>query len=825
MKILLVEDDERIAELVRRALVDRHYLVEWATDGKVGWKLAESLTYDLILLDVVLPEIDGINLCQRLRKKGDRTPIILLTALDSSTKKVTGLDAGADDYIVKPFDVQELLARIRALLRRGDRTLSPLLEWGLMRLDPVNCQVTYSGKPLSLTAKEYGILELFLRNRQRIFSQSTLLDRIWSFEEPPSESAVRTQIKSLRQKLKKAGAPADFIETIYGLGYRLNAAHAISSPRRDLYRNTRPPIDRETNSGSPSAGDPCETGDNRQQQTSNEADAANDPPAFNPSKLAAIWERHKQKYSDRLTGLERAVTALCSGNLTEALQEQALKDAHTLAGSLGSFGLREASSKSREIEKILQSEEKLLPGRVKHLCELIVALRQELETEESSISKPQPSVTEAPNSQCFLPVKPQSRLLIVDDDTALARAVEKEAIAWGMQAEAVFDIARAREAIACQKPDAVLLDLCFPDSAENGFELLAQLSAARPPIPVLVFTAKESFADRIRVARLGGRSFLQKPISTAEVMEAIAHVLQQSELPVAKLLIVDDDPQILDYLHALLEPWGFNLTLLDDPQQFWDTLEQSAPDFLILDIEMPEFSGIELTQVVRNDPRWHELPVLCLSEHTDANILHQVFAAGADDYVQKPIVGPELIARLLHRLEREQMRRFLTEIDGLTGISNRRKSIQELTRLMHLAERHGKPLSLMLLDLDRFKNVNDQYGHEVGDRVLAKLGELLKQNFRIEDVVGRWGGEEFAIGLYGMTKNQGIARLTAFLEIFRNTLFTDASDRAFHVSFSAGVAEYPEDGTDLQALYRAADRALYRAKAAGRTRVFSCSNI
>jgi DNA-binding response OmpR family regulator len=204
----------------------------------------------------------------------------------------------------------------------------------------------------------------------------------------------------------------------------------------------------------------------------------------------------------------------------------------------------------------------------------------------------------------------------------------------------------------------------FPTRLRTGFGLLEELTTYQPPVPVLVFTAQESFADRVKVARLGGQGFLQKPVSPAQVMEAIAQVLQQSSTPEAKLLIVDDDPQLLDFLRTLLEPWGFKLTLLDDPQQFWNTLEQTSPDLLILDVEMPELSGIDLCQVVRNDPNWSELPVLFLSAGTDAQTVHEVFTAGADDYVNKPIVGPELIARVLNRLERSQRKRNWRKLIG-----------------------------------------------------------------------------------------------------------------------------------------------------------------
>lgn len=222
MKILLVEDDDRIAEALKEALTDQNYTVDIAGDGESGWNFAEIGAYDLILLDVMLPKLDGIRLCQRLRSHGLKTPVLMLTAKDTSTDKVMGLDAGADDYVVKPFDLPELSARIRALLRRGNSSLPPILEWEHLRLDPSSCQVTYRGQELRLTPKEYGLLELFLRNSGRVLSRSTIVDRLWSFDDdPPSEETVKVHLKDLRKKLKTAGAPTDFIATVYGLGYRL----------------------------------------------------------------------------------------------------------------------------------------------------------------------------------------------------------------------------------------------------------------------------------------------------------------------------------------------------------------------------------------------------------------------------------------------------------------------------------------------------------------------------------------------------------------------------------------------------------------------------
>lgn len=221
MKVLLVEDECRIAKALAEVLSDQSYVVDIAGDGQVAWEFIRAFPYSLIVLDWMLPKLDGINLCRQLRQAGYSMPILLLTAKDTSTDKVMGLDAGADDYVVKPFDLQELMARIRALLRRGMTILPPVLEWENLRLDPRNCEVTYNEEPLHLTPKEYKILELFLRHSHQVFNRGEILKHLWSFEEPPGEETIKVHIRSLRKKLKSAGAAFDFIETVYGLGYRL----------------------------------------------------------------------------------------------------------------------------------------------------------------------------------------------------------------------------------------------------------------------------------------------------------------------------------------------------------------------------------------------------------------------------------------------------------------------------------------------------------------------------------------------------------------------------------------------------------------------------
>lgn len=221
MRILVVEDDIHLAEVLNEALSDRQYAVDLAQDGELGWHCMTTAEYDLFVLDITLPKLDGIDLCRRLRSNQLTTPVLMLTARDTITDKITGLDAGADDYMVKPFDLQELMARVRALLRRGNQVSECDRLWGDLKMNSSTYEVFYQSIPLQLTPKEYALLELLVSNGRRVLSRAGIIDRIWSLQAPPTEETVKTHIKSLRAKLKVTGAPEDFIETVHGLGYRL----------------------------------------------------------------------------------------------------------------------------------------------------------------------------------------------------------------------------------------------------------------------------------------------------------------------------------------------------------------------------------------------------------------------------------------------------------------------------------------------------------------------------------------------------------------------------------------------------------------------------
>jgi DNA-binding response OmpR family regulator len=224
MNVLIVEDDASVSRFLRQAMTEAGYAPQWAGDGLDGLALAQSSGFDLILLDVMLPRLDGFEVCRRLRAAHVDTPILLLTARDLLEDKVRGLDAGADDYIVKPFQLAELLARARALLRRGSSGPAAVRVDDLA-LDPATRTVTRGGKAVSLSATEYTLLEYLMRNAGRTLTRSLILEHVWQYDFDGNDNVLDVYIGYLRRKIDR-GRPSSLIQTVRGVGYRMEAAGA-----------------------------------------------------------------------------------------------------------------------------------------------------------------------------------------------------------------------------------------------------------------------------------------------------------------------------------------------------------------------------------------------------------------------------------------------------------------------------------------------------------------------------------------------------------------------------------------------------------------------
>ncbi|MFM7888979.1 MAG: response regulator [Pseudanabaena sp.] len=505
MKILLVEDDEVLIAVLTKALTEHRYIVDVVKDGEMAWSYGSTFDYDLIILDIGLPKLDGITLCQRFRAENYSTPILLLTAQNASMSNVSGLDAGADDYVVKPFDIAELIARIRALLRRSNAISSPIIVWGDLLLNPSTCEVFYNNLPLTLTNKEYELLEILLRDSQHLLSVEEILDRLWSSDEFPSEATVRSHIRGLRRKLVAAGAPSDFIATVHGRGYYLKVPDKSTDAEISKPSATTPVTSFDLKLNAPDT----------QQEKYLEF-------------LNQLWVTTKPKSLEQLTVLFQAIEKLESGFLAPHFQELAHQTAHKLAGTLGTLGLTSAMQLAIQLENLLKSQTLVQRAQLEILEPLVIALEQAIQNTHLIQSVPNNSIADASSSS------------------------------------------------------------------------------------------------------------LKQPKSVVE----------------PKVMIVDDDVDCLRSLTELLNPWGFKVTTLADPQEFWTVLRSVLPDILVLDINMPPINGLEICQSIRNDLNWKRLPVLFLSVLTDANTQNLAFGVGADDYLCKPIVGIDLANRIHNRLQR-----------------------------------------------------------------------------------------------------------------------------------------------------------------------------
>ena len=223
MHILVVEDERKLATYLQRGLEEAGYAVDVAHTGTDALAWVESVPFDLIVLDIMLPEMDGITVCQTLRQRDNRTPILMLTALDAVDDRVTGLDAGADDYLVKPFALRELLARLRALSRReADQPKSNILQVADLTLDRRTRQVQRGDIAIDLTAKEFGILECLMRERNRVLTRTAIADHVWNYDVYHQSNVVDVYIRNLRRKIDDPFA-VKLIHTVRGVGYRLSA--------------------------------------------------------------------------------------------------------------------------------------------------------------------------------------------------------------------------------------------------------------------------------------------------------------------------------------------------------------------------------------------------------------------------------------------------------------------------------------------------------------------------------------------------------------------------------------------------------------------------
>jgi diguanylate cyclase (GGDEF)-like protein len=426
-------------------------------------------------------------------------------------------------------------------------------------------------------------------------------------------------------------------------------------------------------------------------------------------------------------------------------------------------------------------------------------------------------MTSVPETPAFAP-KPARRVCLLGDNALLARDTALQLRAAG------FDVAVATRIEQLAAQDGLNCIVVDPASHGSRFSDPACAAAIRAqcavPVPILWLAPLNKFEVRLAAARAGVDGFLARPLEIDELKARIETLAQRREQPACRVLVVASDAARLDGIEGALAQAGMEPLRLHKPLELIATLSRHHPDAIVVDVDTPACTGIDLAMLIRQDPAFLDLPVLVLSDDSDPAARRRAVAAGVDDFLAPPCTRADLAVAVTMRVERSRALRSLIMRDGMTGLYNHVSIKEQLLREMARSKREGSPLALAMVDLDYFKKINDTWGHPVGDQVIRAIAHLLQQRLRHGDLIGRYGGEEFAVIMPGTSAAVAGRVLDGIRDLF-GILRHKADETVFHATFSAGVADLDAAGGGAAPadLFRLADGALYEAKRAGRNRV------
>ncbi len=417
-------------------------------------------------------------------------------------------------------------------------------------------------------------------------------------------------------------------------------------------------------------------------------------------------------------------------------------------------------------------------------------------------------------------------ILTVQGDPEFLEAVSQFGEKEGLKMRTVPTYAAAVSEVTRQMPDGALVDVDLPDG--SAYELVEYLRGlpGGESAAVLILGGRTGFLDRVEAIHCGADGCFQKPVDWEALSRRLHQLLERLRRAPPHILSVEDDPEQAAYVRKVLESAGYEVRVISDPRQFEATLISFQPDLVLMDILLPEVSGYDLARFLRQDERYATLPVLFLSTEEQLQARIRAIKAGGDEHLVKPVTPGLLLSTVAARIERARLLKDLLDRDGLTRLLTHTAFLERARVVLASAQRQrAKSSALVMLDLDHFKTVNDRYGHPVGDRVLASLSSLLRRRLRQSDIIGRLGGEEFAVILEDMAGDDAARLMERILRDFSELEHQASNGATFRTTFSAGVAAFEPAVTDLNRWLASADTALYAAKSAGRNRIVSASHV
>ncbi|MBF0209586.1 MAG: diguanylate cyclase [Desulfamplus sp.] len=539
---------------------------------------------------------------------------------------------------------------------------------------------------------------------------------------------------------------------------------------------------------------------------------------------------------------------------------------HTLKGASASFGLKDLSLQASEAEnlvkKLVKSEfglkDRCDPPSFKseelyewynliasHISKIEIKIncldpisKECVDASVSDISESIESGSLENSSHSSKILNPNEKLnlnrdflervvYICEDDPFQCANLADQIRCFGFRVSAFNDLDKFKVAVSTSPPDVVVMDMMHNKQPTGGADVIMALMAERKiSVPVVFVSAHSDLLSRIAAVRAGSSAYFVKPANPSVLCAALHSLTTSEESEPCRIMIVEDDPYLSAMYATILKDAGMKTTILNDPLKSMPVLAEFRPDLILMDMHMPGCNGMELAKAIRQMEEYISIPILFLSSETDIDIHFNARRMGGDEFLVKPIKPHHLISAVSVRAERMKLIRSFMIKDSMTGLYNHSAIKEYLAIHIEKSIRSQTNMSFAMIDIDKFKTVNDTYGHPVGDQVLVSLASLLKQRLRKSDVIGRYGGEEFAVILPDCSIKEAISILDQLRKNFAAICFT-SGDSTFSSSFSCGVATLLDKDRlgDVQyndrmdRICAAADDALYSAKKGGRNLV------
>lgn len=634
MKILLAEDDERLGKLIHDYLLPESEIVDVVN---TGFEIAEKLTkesYDVLILDVMLPKKNGIDICRDLRGGGINIAILFITALSNQNDKIKAFQSGADDYLIKPFDFEELLVRVKALLRRDNKVKSSHLTWSNLVMMPEEKQLFYGEYSIHLTPTEFKILQILLTTPNKVFSPESIIDRLWDIEMTPTDSTLRTHIKSLRKKLEEKGAEKNLIETVYGMGYRLKPKTEKSSVKenKSLTQNN---INDKNNLI--------------------ELDKKEDKNKEDKLKylMEKMWLDNQKSVSEDCSKLSDYI----EGKNKELDIDQVIRIAHNFVGFLGSLGFDTASKISKEIENLFKNNRDNLAN--KEIKSTIVKLLNDLEMNLFPSGKIITSENQLnPTKNVFS--QGDIEILVIDEDIKLSNNLILFMDNPQVKFDFVYSIESGIKYLKERQYNLVILETEWKKSSWNQLmKIFDDLKKQEDKTKTIIYSKNDSLENRLYCSKYPISAFLNKNNSLEILWENIKTILSNNHNAsennyIYDILIIDDDVRFTEVLKQKLisNKLPVNIQTISDSETFLDEITKIKPKLIILDLQMPKLNGLDICKIIKKDPFLQSIPIIFLTGNLAPDIINQFVEAGADDFISKSKIDLELYPRIMTHLKR-----------------------------------------------------------------------------------------------------------------------------------------------------------------------------